>query len=104
MSLPFKIKKILEKIKDFETKTSNKIDSTQLFSGDMNDLKTPGFYFVDASAITNTPRTGYAYYIVVNGKYNYILQQATRATSADSGLELFQRQYFEGKWTAWQEV
>lgn len=105
MSLLFK--KVLEKIKDFETKISNlessKVNKTQLFSGDLNNLKTTGFYYINTNT-TNIPTAGYTHYLTVNAYGNYILQQATRVTPANSNLKLYQRQCYENTWTSWQEV
>ena len=102
------IKKILEKIKDFETKVSNldsnKVDKTQNFSGDLNNLKITGFYTCGAST-ANIPKTGFAHYILVNrAGSEQVLQQATIISNTNSGLKLYQRQYYSGAWTAWQEV
>ena len=53
MSLLFK--KVLEKIKYL---TNNKVDKTQGFIGDLNNLKTTGFYFTSSNS-TNVPVAGY---------------------------------------------
>ena len=59
MSLLFK--KVLEKIKYL---TNNKVDKTQGFIGDLNNLKTTGFYFTSSNS-TNVPVAGYGYYVSV---------------------------------------
>ena len=98
------IKKILQKIKDFETKISNKVDKTQSFNGNLNDLKTTGFYYANGNT-QNIPTTGYSHYItVVAYSDNYVLQQATRVTTTLANMKIQQRQCYNGTWTAWQEV
>ena len=86
------IKKILQKIKDFETKISNKVDKTQSFNGNLNDLKTTGFYYANGKA-QNIPSAGYSHYITVSAyNDNYVLQQATRATTTLANMKIQQRQ------------
>lgn len=93
------IKKILEKIKILD---KNKINKTQNFNGDLNNLKSTGFYFTTSNA-QNTPQTGYAFFVTVNYySDNYILQQATRATQNNPVTQ--NRQFCEGTWTAWREA
>ena len=98
------IKKILQKIKDFETKISNKVDKTQNFNGNLNDLKTTGFYYANGNT-QNIPSAGYSHYVVVNAyNDNYVLQQATRATTTLANMKMQQRQCYNGSWTAWQDA
>lgn len=97
MSLPFK--KIMNKIKILDAKIK-----TQDFDGNLNDLKTTGFYYADGN-VESSPLKGYSYYITVLAyNDNYVLQQASRVTNALENMSIQQRQYFNGKWTAWQEV
>ena len=98
------IKKILQKIKDFETKISNKVDKTQSFNGNLNDLKTTGFYYANGNT-QNIPSAGYSHYVVVSAyNDNYVLQQATRATTTLANMKIQQRQCYNGSWTAWQDM
>lgn len=102
------IKKVLNKIKDFETKISNlennKVNKTQSFSGDLNTCKTTGFYYA-SGASQNIPANGYSYYVtVLTLNDDYVLQQATRVTTTLANMKIQQRQCYNGTWTAWQEV
>lgn len=102
------IKKILNKIKDFETKINNlennKVSKTQSFSGDLNTCKTTGFYYANGNT-QNIPTVGYSHYVTVLAySDNYVLQQAVRVTTTLANMKMQQRQCYNGTWTAWQEV
>ena len=103
------IKKVLNKIKDFETKISNlennKVNKTQTYDADLNNLKTAGTYYCGGNT-QNIPASGYSYYVTViaNPYSDYVLQQATRVTTTLANMKIQQRQCYGGTWTAWQEV
>ena len=102
------IKKVLNKIKVFETKISNlennKVSKTQSFSGDLNTCKTTGFYYANGNT-QNIPTVGYSHYVTVLAySDNYVLQQAVRVTTTLANMKMQQRQCYNGTWTAWQEV
>lgn len=98
-------KTALGQINELETKISNKVDKTQSFNGNLNDLKTTGFYYANGDT-QNIPFAGYSYYVTViaNPYADYVLQQATRVTTTLANMKIQQRQCFNGTWTAWQDV
>ena len=100
------IKKILNKIKTFDTDikslNNSKMNNTQTYDADLNNLKTPGTYYCSGN-VQNIPSTGYSYYVTViaNPYSDYVLQQAVRVTQTVANIKIQQRQCFNGTWTAW---
>ena len=99
MSLLFK--KVLEKIKYL---TNNKVDKTQGFTGDLNNLKTTGFYFTSGNS-TNVPIAGYGYYVSVINNGDYTIQMVTTSSDTIFNIKTYKRQFIgESGWTEWVEL
>ena len=103
------IKKVLEKLKELETKISSLESNTisknnQVYYGDFNDLKDTGFYYADGSC-SNTPTYGYSQFVyVIKRNDNYVAQQAIRCTPTTTGIQVSVRVCYNGTWTEWKEV
>lgn len=77
--------------------------STTITSGNLNDYKTPGFYFWSDGNypnITNTPpnRDSYNMYVMSHGGDTWIRQIAFRRGISD---QIWTRNYTNGSWSEW---
>lgn len=76
------------------TNTNKKIDTQVLDSANVDDLKTPGHYFIHN--LTNSPITGWVYVDVAGGT-----DRLKQDVYQDSGYEHKSRRWFGNRWTEW---
>lgn len=75
----------------------------KLYTGDLNDLTTPGLYFIAASATNTTGRDG-SILVMSNGETG-ALQRVTQLTLEWTGTNAMQRRVMVlGVWQAWTKV
>ena len=74
------------------------------YSGNLNDLKETGIVYAIPSAV-NMPKSGYACYLTtIAYTEKYILQKANLVLDHERYFEEYERQCYNGTWTAWRKV
>lgn len=75
-----------------------------LFSGDINNLTTIGFYLADASDTTNLPLLTGAFSVVVDHANSGIRSMQTAKLQDTESLRIFSRKLTNSGWTPWLEL
>lgn len=78
--------------------------SVPSFSGDLNDLKTIGFYLSSTVSTTNLPAISGTYAVIVDFANSAVRWMQTVKLQDSEAIRIFSRKFTGTTWTAWVEL